>query len=227
MADTKISAMAAASSLTGTEIVPLLQGGANKRTTTQAIANLGGSGLALIDSGTISSPVEVLDVELPSGYFVFQFFFASWDFNSSDYLSALFSFDGGSVFLCDTTNWDSYRIRASKHLIGNLVAATFDDSVMISNAPNPGITPIHGSFDIFPGNNAEFSSIFGRYAGIGQQHLSHSMHCHVNAEAIVVPTTARATHIRWQPYGNGDSNPPTGGGTITAGSWALIGVPTP
>lgn len=40
----KISAMPAASALTGTELVPVVQSGDNKRTTAQAIANLGGGG---------------------------------------------------------------------------------------------------------------------------------------------------------------------------------------
>jgi hypothetical protein len=42
MADEKISGMAAASALTGSELVETVQGGVNKRTTTQEIANLGG-----------------------------------------------------------------------------------------------------------------------------------------------------------------------------------------
>jgi len=42
MADIKISAMPAATlPLTGAEVVPVLQGGANDKTTSQAIANLG------------------------------------------------------------------------------------------------------------------------------------------------------------------------------------------
>lgn len=40
MSDTKISEMTAASALTGTEVVPVLQSSTNKRTTAQAIANL-------------------------------------------------------------------------------------------------------------------------------------------------------------------------------------------
>lgn len=40
MADTKISLMTAAGALTGTEVVPILQSAANKRTTAQAIADL-------------------------------------------------------------------------------------------------------------------------------------------------------------------------------------------
>jgi hypothetical protein len=41
MADQKISAMTAASALAGTETVPVLQSSANRRTTAQAIGNLG------------------------------------------------------------------------------------------------------------------------------------------------------------------------------------------
>jgi len=45
MPDTKISDMTAASALTGAEVVPVLQGGSNKRTTTQDIADLGSAGI--------------------------------------------------------------------------------------------------------------------------------------------------------------------------------------
>ena len=47
MADTKISAMtAAALPLTGTELVPIVQSGVNKKTTTQDIANVSQIGRA-------------------------------------------------------------------------------------------------------------------------------------------------------------------------------------
>jgi hypothetical protein len=44
MADTKISAMTNAAALDGTELVPLVQGGANVKATTQDIADLAGAG---------------------------------------------------------------------------------------------------------------------------------------------------------------------------------------
>lgn len=44
MADTKISALTAASALTGAEIVPVLQSSANRRTTAQDIADLAAAG---------------------------------------------------------------------------------------------------------------------------------------------------------------------------------------
>lgn len=51
MADTKISAMTAAGSLDGTELVPVVQGGTNNRTTTQAIADL----VPPVDSAALDS----------------------------------------------------------------------------------------------------------------------------------------------------------------------------
>jgi len=47
MPDTKISALSDAGALTGSEIVPLANGAANERTTTQAIADLGGGEAAM------------------------------------------------------------------------------------------------------------------------------------------------------------------------------------
>src|SRR5688500_7894257 len=55
MPDTKISADPDAGTLDGTEIVPVVSGGANERTTTQAIANLGGgsaTGAIVTNSGS-------------------------------------------------------------------------------------------------------------------------------------------------------------------------------
>lgn len=57
MADTKISADAAVGTLDGTEIVPVVSGGANGRTTTQAIADLGSASIAplvLEDANTVA-----------------------------------------------------------------------------------------------------------------------------------------------------------------------------
>lgn len=50
MADTKISGMSEAAALDGTEVVPVVQGGANVKTTTQAIANI-----IIIDEDDMSS----------------------------------------------------------------------------------------------------------------------------------------------------------------------------
>lgn len=51
MATKKISELAASAALTGTELVPVVQGGSTVRTTTQAIANLVGTGSKYVESG--------------------------------------------------------------------------------------------------------------------------------------------------------------------------------
>ncbi len=60
MANEKISAMTNAGTLTGAELVPIVQGGANVKTTTQDIANLGGGGVLAgglgISLDTITNP---------------------------------------------------------------------------------------------------------------------------------------------------------------------------
>src|SRR5688572_13690357 len=60
MANEKISGMATASALTGTELVEVVQSGDNKKTTTQDIANLGGGGGAWGSiTGTLSSQTDL------------------------------------------------------------------------------------------------------------------------------------------------------------------------
>lgn len=52
MASKKISELTAAGALTGTELVEVVQGGVNKQTTTQDIADLGGGGAGTVESVT-------------------------------------------------------------------------------------------------------------------------------------------------------------------------------
>lgn len=55
MANEKISGMPTASGLTGAELVEVVQGGDNKKTTTQDIANLGGSGSGTVTNASVVS----------------------------------------------------------------------------------------------------------------------------------------------------------------------------
>lgn len=60
MASKKISELSAAGALTGAELVEAVQGGQNVKTTTQAIANLGGGGGAWGSiTGTLSSQTDL------------------------------------------------------------------------------------------------------------------------------------------------------------------------
>ena len=55
MANVKFSDMSAAASLTGSEIVPIVQSGGNKTATAQQIANLGGGGGYTELTGTLTA----------------------------------------------------------------------------------------------------------------------------------------------------------------------------
>lgn len=61
MANKKISELATASALTGTELVELVQGGANKKTTAQEIANLGGDLLAANNLNDVADTATSVD----------------------------------------------------------------------------------------------------------------------------------------------------------------------
>lgn len=58
MASKKISELTAAGALTGAELVEIVQGGTNKQSTTQDIANLGGGAWGTI-TGTLSSQTDL------------------------------------------------------------------------------------------------------------------------------------------------------------------------
>jgi hypothetical protein len=65
MADKKISALTAAGTLDGTELVPVVQSGSTVKTTTAAIAALGGGGNTTVTQA-ITSGAAPVDVTLPS-----------------------------------------------------------------------------------------------------------------------------------------------------------------
>jgi hypothetical protein len=77
----------------------------------ETISTLGMSKLA---SGTITTPVAYLDLELPEGYasFNLQFLGIQSDLGSSlgADIAAVISLDGGATFIHDPTNEDSYII---------------------------------------------------------------------------------------------------------------------
>lgn len=77
MADVKISALTAASALTGAELVEVVQGGVNKKSTTQGIADLAASSAAyssyaanLTQFSTIAPTEDTLFSSLPLGAIV-------------------------------------------------------------------------------------------------------------------------------------------------------------
>lgn len=70
----KISELPAAASLTGAELVPLVQAGATVQTTVEALASLGGAGEVMVASGTMQLADAVVKTNaftVPTGkYFI-------------------------------------------------------------------------------------------------------------------------------------------------------------
>jgi len=227
MANEKISAMSAASALTGAELVPVVQGGANKKATVAQF------GMLLIDNGTISAPVEFLDISLPSGYFEFTLVFTAFQFSANDSLALAVSQDGGSSFINDATNFDSYYCTRISQQDTALSARAGGDSLayLVSRSQGSSTSALASvSASINPGSATCYTSL----RSFGQMYQSTLSNGGlvldsgvINPDATVSPTLARANLVRILPYGNGDCDPPTSGETIIAGSWSLFGIPAP
>lgn len=182
------------------------------------------SGLALIDSGTISSPAAWIGfpeagILLPVGYQQFILFYQGIVFSASNFLAAAFSLDDGATFVCDALNFDSYSTNSAG-------SASLDSLMGDVNEGSAGA--YCGSWLIDPGSSSIFASISGdinanEVAG-NKYIILRSM---INPAATIPATAARATTLRIVPDGNGDCDPPTSGINVIAGSWSLYGVPAP
>lgn len=189
----------------------------------------GNAGMELIDSGTISSPVEYLDIDLPSGYSFWQLYLVHWVLDDSP--AGAFSTDGGETFLNDTDNFDTYRTRNGIFGVTNtLLNSTSEDALFAfgDNVQNAGGS-VNVVLTIYPGSAALFPSVMeDNCSSEGGAASQRGVVLHeLKTNATVPPVAARINHLRISPYGNGDIDPPTGGGTIDAGSYFLYGVPTP
>jgi hypothetical protein len=196
----------------------------------------GGSGLVLIDSGKITAPVAFLDVTLPSGYLAFKLFFSGFSISATDEFTAAFSSDGGATFYNDNTNYDTYTVAnhgysGSGSFVLNQNYDRFDALIFLSaSVSSPQVTD--AELVILPGSASIPPRLFGVVSsflhpsgtGVGQY---LNVWASLSPDAMVPPVLARVDLIHFQPWGNGDVNPPTSSETITAGSWVLFGVPAP
>ncbi len=236
MTDKKISAMTAADTLDGTEIVPVLQGGANVRTTTQDIADLGsgggGSGLEMIGLGGPTT-ARVHDFILPeSGYSEFDLVLSGVTSSSTDPLACAFS--NGTAFWNDPNGYDTYgAIYKQLDLQGSLVESTQGGKDLggplgvlardIGVACDLRIRIVPGTDSVSLRYTSKAQSVFAAPS------LSHAqlIECMgwLNRDATITPTFARATIMRIVSYDDGTSVRASGP-TVTISNWTLFGVPT-
>ncbi len=230
----KISDLPPGGPVDGTEDVPAVQGGVTVRLSPLQL----GSRLA---SHVFTTPVAYIDLALPVGYVSFVIQFSGIVFNVSDTIAAALSQNGGSSFINDTTNFDSYIQGGNEVYTNVLTGANSGGSVgagdsvisfvslnVISQILNPsfGISSI---LELFPGSSTQvpngiIRSVWERTDTSPIEVVRTSLMFSLNPAAVVPPSKIRATTIRIQPYGNGDVNPPTSGHTITAGEIILWGV---
>lgn len=220
MADSKLSALATAAAV---DWLYGEVGGASKKI---APANVGG--LVLIDSGTITDPVEFLDITLPSGYFVFQLVISGL-LLPNDTPCFAFSTNAGVNFV----NGDDSYLTNELDILNNASVSNFLDFSL-------------GVFGLDSQSNETAGALITSWIDPGSASLSFRVKYHAskwyapnsnlienigscifNPAATVPITLARANLIRLLPQGNGDCDPPTSGETITAGSWTLFGIPSP
>jgi hypothetical protein len=194
----------------------------------------GGGGWTLISSNSIITPVEYFDVALPSdGLLKFVYKIVVSDPRS--FFAAALSFDGGSTFLCDTTNFDSY---AQLNVVSNTTAGSTPLAASWVQGLDSLIDldrggAIHqGDFMIDCGDTTNPPVVSGStftftWPGTGNPVTVVSAGCNlntINPQATVPIPLATADLVRFVPNGNADCNPPTSGITMT-GSWGLFGLP--
>lgn len=222
MADTKLSALTAATS------VDYLYGEASGVSKKIAPANVGG--IVPISAGKVTSPVSFIDLVLPSGYVQFKLNVSGIQYTSQDTMGIGVSYDAGATFINDTVHSDSYfeqGVTSSQSGLFNLVNT---NPLMDINQGTQGVgqKPAYNTvYDIFPGSATDlFSLMYLSFARNGTNFLAEFGAQGLNPNATVAPTLGRVNLIRLLPFGNGDI-PPTSGETITAGFWTLFGIPTP
>jgi len=195
----------------------------------------GGGGLTLVSSGKITTPVSHFDVVLPAGYFKFILELANFTMAPADHLSATISYNGGSTFATDSTNFDTWGVAqilkfgVDGDTAGPTGIVAFNSDSLI-NLSNSNSLIVDGTLSIYPGDAS--SQVRMRsdtqesgFSGATVKILE-SISFFLNPGATVPPSNGRANLLRFQPYGNGDT-PPTSTNKIASGYWAMLGVPSP
>lgn len=180
------------------------------------------------------APVEYVDVSIPSG---FDTFYMTVNCAASDGDSPSFAFsnDGGTTFLNDEDGFDTYQMAGYGQQVidddtpGSSFNLGGSDGIGGSNA----LAWLFGGFNsgfaqlvIVPGSASQLPFVMEDSSGFdGTSLFRIGTLSALNPLATIPPTPARINLIRFMPFGNGDSNPPTSGETLT-GTFNLFGMPS-
>lgn len=208
----------------------------------QKLAYAKATGSVLLDSGTITSPVEFIDLTLPSGYVSFKIVGNNFVAPYNSTIAGAVSIDGGSTFFCDGTNFDTYGAIRSASWIddSNAYNSSFNgdkgrDSLMyLTDTQGTAGDGADFYVDFAPGSVSKgfragitgYDVALDASAGLQIAIKWNNLQFLNPAPIAGAPTLGRVNVFRFMPYGTGDC-PPTSGNTINAGSYFLFGLATP
>lgn len=181
--------------------------------------------MTLIASGKINSPVDYVDIELPTGYELFALRGVGWLADNSDLLSFRLSSDGGASFHAGP---DGYRSNWTEHN-GSVVFAGngVDDQGYLAKNTSTQYDGVGGASDFYTGTT--LSVLIDPGSDLRRPVVSIPMVVHEPATSsiygsgvsiVVVQAPVRMNLIRIGPYFGDNVH-------LTRGCWWFEGLPTP
>lgn len=185
-------------------------------------------GMVPVSSVTVMTPVEYVDIALPAGYTCFKLVLINIVrlFPSESNIGQLTcGFSKSGVWVSDQENLDSYQIAWLGPVAHDTVVIdNFNDAIGYLD-PGSGTNALYMNAEItlYPGVAGIFASLHALINSPAQTNANRSGFVALN---LTKPgDEGRVDAIRLMPeYGNGDLDPPTGGGTFTAGTITLFGI---
>lgn len=187
---------------------------------------VGGNNIA-VDGGSVGSSLW-FDVVIPPTGAAFRF--RAFGIDAGAFCAA-FSYDDGDTFVADAEEYDSYLYAFSSITFSSptvAVRAQADSLVVFSQqSPGSGLSN-YVEFVLLPGTDTLLTQLIQITSTMGVGTRTEYGSASLNPDAAVPPVPARATTIRFTPYGgNGDANPPGSGEHIIVSQWTLERLPAP
>lgn len=191
-----------------------------------ALANLVGH--AVLETGSISSPIQKLDIELPGSWLFYTISLVYLSIDTTDTPTALLSSDGGMTF---HNSADNYQHLFSKwyHEVNptanEIVSGGYNDVVadLVDGASfEENYKTAVMILDIFPGASGVNAMIRSHATWVAKDNSGDDSWRESDGFIVLAAETGRQNMIRLQPYGNGDV-PPTANEHFVAGEWRLLG----
>lgn len=187
--------------------------------------------LEKIASGTVSSPVDYVDVSLPTGYEGFTLALFNFKCDSDwvfDHLAFALSEDGGATWHNTSGDYQKLAAGVQYNSVGDPNLANVQQLNRMICIPSEAFVGSQDGFTmridlrIDPGSASRGAIIYTD--GASYAPLDPDPFFAIGQSMFRLNTgSARVNKIRLLPDGNDDVDPPTSGATLTAGAWILYG----